>query len=153
MTNDTYPLTLLFDSACPMCRTEMASLRTRDVSGRLRFADIHATGFAPPAGTTRTALLEAIHGVTADGRVVVGVEALRLAYAVVGLGWLAAPTAWPLLRGPADRAYRWVARHRLAMPAWLGRVSTAFAPSDAAIRRAAEAAARRGRCTDSTCQL
>ena len=152
MTNDLYPLTLFFDSACPMCHAEMRALEARDARARLRFADVHAAGFEPPAGTTMTALMEAIHGRTADGRLVVGVEALRLAYAAVGLGWIAAPTAWPLLRGASERAYRWVARHRYALPRWLGLAAAGLRPSEAATRRAAEAAARRARCTDSTCQ-
>ena len=151
MTNDLYPLTLFFDSACPMCSAEMQALGVRDAFAHLRFADVHAEGFVPPAGTTMTALMEAIHGRTADGRVVVGVEALRLAYAAVGLGWIAAPTAWPLLRGASERAYRWVARHRYALPRWLG-LAARLRPSEAATRRAAEAAAQRARCTDSTCQ-
>jgi predicted DCC family thiol-disulfide oxidoreductase YuxK len=152
MNDTTWPLTLYFDAACPMCRTEMASLRARDARGRLRFEDVRAPGFVPPAGATVAAMLEAIHGRTADGRIVAGVETLRLAYAAVGLGWLAAPTAWPLLRGPSERAYRWIARHRYALPAWLGRVGTALlAPRRAAIERAASAAAARARCNDSTC--
>ena len=151
MTSDPYPLTLFFDSACPMCGAEMHALGARDALARLRFADVHAEGFVPPEGTTMATLMEAIHGRTADGRLVAGVEALRLAYAAVGLGWIAAPTAWPLLRGASERAYRWVARHRYALPRWLG-LAAGLRPSEAATRRAAEAAAQRARCTDSTCQ-
>jgi len=152
VTDTTYPLTLFFDSACPMCRTEMQSLAARDAAGRLRFDDVHAAGFAPPPGTSVAAMLEAIHARTADGRIVVGVAALRLAYAAVGLGWLAAPTAWPLLRGPAERAYRWIARHRNAMPPWLGLAAVGLmTPRRRTIEREARAAAARAHCTDSSC--
>jgi predicted DCC family thiol-disulfide oxidoreductase YuxK len=91
MTNKLYPLTLYFDGACPMCRNEMRSLQARDAHGRLRFEDVRADGFLPPAGATPAAMLEAIHGRAADGRLVVGVEALRLANRAIGLGWLLAP--------------------------------------------------------------
>jgi len=119
---------------------EMRSLRQRDRTGRLRFEDVRAAGFAVPPQTTLAHMLTAIHGRTADGRLVVGVETLRLAYRAVGLGWLVAPTAWPLLRAPSERAYLWLARHRFAMPAWLG--LAAFGGR-----------ARRADCNDSNCPL
>jgi predicted DCC family thiol-disulfide oxidoreductase YuxK len=50
-----------------------------------------------------------------DGTLVEGVEVFRRAYAAVGLGWLVAPTRWPLLRPLADAAYRWFARNRLRL--------------------------------------
>ncbi len=135
---DTYPLTLFFDAQCPVCRREMDSLRERDDAHRLRFEDVRAADFVVPAGTTLVSMLGAIHGRTADGRLVVGVETLRLAYRAVGLGWLIAPTAWPLLRAPSERAYLWFARHRFAMPAWLGLAALG-------------GRTRRARCNDSTC--
>ncbi len=151
-----YPLTLFFDSSCPMCNAEMTSLRRRDVLGRLRFVDASPADFAVPPGFTRAAMMAAIHGVTADGRWVVGVETLRLAYAAVGLGWLAAPTAWPWLREPAERAYRWFARHRQAMPRWIApALMSLYAPRGRrrldALRREADEASRRTRCTDTSC--
>jgi len=152
MTDSTYPLTLFFDAACPMCRNEMASLRARDARGLLRFEDVQAAGFVPPPGTTIAAMLEVIHGRTAEGRIVAGVETLRLAYAAVGLGWLAAPTAWPGLRGVSERAYRWVARHRYRLPRWLGlAAATVLGSSPAEIEREAVAAEARAHCTAATC--
>ena len=133
-----YPLTLFYDAACPVCRTEMEALRQRDAAGRLRFEDVRAVRFAVPAGTTLDDMLTSLHGRTADDRLVVGVESLRLAYRAVGLGWLVAPTAWPLLRGPSERAYLWFARHRFAMPAWLGLAALGLR-------------SRRAHCDDSTC--
>ena len=59
-----------------------------------------------------------IHALLPDGRVVEGMEVLRRVYAAVGLGWLLAPTRWPILRGLADAAYRLFARNRLR---WTGR--------------------------------
>lgn len=135
---DTYPLTLFFDAQCPVCRREMDSLRERDDAHRLRFEDVRAAAFVVPAGTTLDSMLDAIHGRTAGGRLVVGVETLRLAYRAVGLGWLIAPTAWPLLRAPSERAYLWFARHRFAMPAWLGLAALG-------------GRARPTHCNDSTC--
>ena len=139
MQTDTYPLTLFFDGRCPVCRAEMQSLRQRDAAGRLRFEDIRADGFVLPHGTTLEHMLNTLHGRTAGDRLVVGVETLRLAYGAVGLGWLVAPTAWPLLRGASERAYLWFARHRFSMPAWLGLAALG-------------GRSRRAHCDDSTCQ-
>ena len=138
MQDTPYPLTLFFDANCPVCRTEMAALRQRDAAGRLRFEDVRADGFAVPAGTSLDHMLSSLHGRTADGQLVAGVATLRLAYRAVGLGWLVAPTAWPLLRGPSERAYLWFARHRFAMPAWLGLGALALR-------------AHKPHCNDSTC--
>ena len=140
MTTETYPLTLFFDGACPMCRAEMASLRGRDAAGRLRYADVRAPGFAAPDGTTLNAMLISIHARTADGRLVTGTETLRLAYRAIGLGWLLAPTGWPPLRRVSERAYLWAARNRFALPAWLGLAAIALRP-------------RRAGCDDTTCRL
>jgi predicted DCC family thiol-disulfide oxidoreductase YuxK len=59
-----------------------------------------------------------IHGVLADGTLIEGVEVFRRLYTAIGLGWVVAPTRWPLLRGLFDRAYRGFARNRLR---WTGR--------------------------------
>jgi len=45
-------------------------------------------------------------------------EVFRRAYGAVGLGWLLAPSRWPLLGRLFDAAYRWFARNRLR---WTGR--------------------------------
>ena len=79
--HDIYPLTLYFDSQCPMCRTEMQQLQARDANGALRFVDICAPDFACPLPGVRQAdLLRLMHARRADGQVVVGVE-----LAVIGL--------------------------------------------------------------------
>jgi predicted DCC family thiol-disulfide oxidoreductase YuxK len=66
-------------------------------------------------GATHAELMARIHGVLPDGTLVEGVEVFRRAYAAVGLGWLMAPTRWPLVRPLADAAYRWFARNRLRL--------------------------------------
>jgi len=140
MNANDYPMTLFYDGQCPICRTEMRQLRARDTAGRLRFADVRADAFEGLEGIPIQALLDAIHARTGDGRIVIGTETLRLAYRAVGLGWLVAFTAWPLLRGPSELAYRWFARHRFSMPAWLGLTAFALRP-------------RGVPCDDDTCAL
>jgi predicted DCC family thiol-disulfide oxidoreductase YuxK len=113
-----YPLTLLYDGACPICQTEMDRLAQRDSLRRLVFVDIAQPGFDAAAyGATLDDMQRLIHAVRADGTLVVGVEVLRLAYAAVGLGLLFAPTALPRLRPWFERAYALFARNRYRVSA------------------------------------
>ena len=113
MSATVYPLTLLYDASCPVCRLEMDHLRERCTDGRLRFVDISTPGFDPaPYGATLEAMNAVIHGITADGRTLKGVETLRAAYAAAGLGWVLRPSGWPLLQPAFDAGYRVFARHR-----------------------------------------
>ncbi len=107
------PLTMLIDGDCPLCSREVAWLSRRDRHGRLRFVDIAADGFDPAVyGKTLAELMSSIHAVTHDGETVTGVEVFRRAYRAIGLGWLVAPTAWPVLRPIFDHLYRVFARIR-----------------------------------------
>ena len=106
---------ILFDGECPLCRREISMLERIDGGrGRLDFEDISSDAFdASVYGLEMRAVHERIHGVLPDGTVVEGVEVFRRAYGAIGLGWLVAPTRWPLLRPLADAAYRLFARNRL----------------------------------------
>lgn len=119
----TYPLTLLYDEACPLCKLEIDNLKARNGEGLLRFVDVSAPDFDPaPYGVPLSDMLALIHAVKGDGSVVRGVEVFRLAYDAVGLGWITRPTGWPLLKPLFDRAYVHLARHRYFVSrrfAWL----------------------------------
>lgn len=143
----TYPLTLLYDGHCPVCSLEIEHLRSRDALGRLVLVDIAAADFdAARWRTTHEALDAAIHGYTADGKLLLGPAALRAAYAAVGLGWVAAPTGWAPLRPLFDAGYRVFARHRR-------RISAAAKPLIDALRdrRARRTAERMAACHAGTC--
>ena len=117
MDDDSYPLTLYYESACPLCNAEMTNLTQRNAEGKLRFIDVSDPGFcAPPPGTTLADLLAALHGLRADGRVISGVEAFRQAYRAVGLHGVTNALDWQPLRAAADRLYPWLARHRHRVP-------------------------------------
>lgn len=113
-------LRILFDGECPLCSREIAMLRRLDRGrGRIEFDDIAAPSFdAADYGVEHAALSARIHARLPDGRLIEGVEVFRRAYAAVGLGWLVAPTRWPLLRNLAEAAYAVFAKNRLR---WTGR--------------------------------
>ncbi|MBW8721530.1 MAG: DUF393 domain-containing protein [Polaromonas sp.] len=142
----TYPLTLFYESACPLCNAEMSNLMLRDTEGHLRFADVSAPDFTDvPAGATMQDLLALIHARTADGRVLKGIEVFRLAYEAVGLGWVSAAMRMPLLRPLAEWGYPVLARNRHRIPR--GFVRLLF---EGAVRRAAERSAL-ARCDGGSC--
>jgi predicted DCC family thiol-disulfide oxidoreductase YuxK len=112
-----FPLTLLYDGACPVCNLEMDNLKARNTQGLLKFVDISAPFFdITPYGATLAQLNGLIHGQRPDGSLVIGVEVLRLAYSAVGLGHLK-PTGWPVLKPVFDAAYAVFARNRYGFSA------------------------------------
>ncbi|MBK8070805.1 MAG: DUF393 domain-containing protein [Ramlibacter sp.] len=144
-----WPLTIYFESACPLCNAEMTNLQLRNTSGMLAFVDVSAADFESPLpGVSLAELMEVIHAQAADGRVIRGVDVFRLAYHAVGLGWVTRGLSLPGVGRLADRTYPWVARNRHRFPRWMA--SLVF---ETAVRRAAEQAARRAHCmSGSTCR-
>lgn len=152
--NDIYPLTLLYDGACAICRFEVASLEQRDRLHRLRFVDIAAPGFDAGRWGRRNgfarfpsaAELDArIHAVTAGHDILIGVDVFRHAWRAVGLGALAAPLGWRLLRPFAERGYLAFARRRHTLSRRLRPVFDAITPrSDAPCANGACHIYRRG---------
>ena len=54
-----------------------------------------------------------IHAIQADGTVLTDVAVFREAYRLIGLGWIYAPTTWPVLGEVVNAAYGVWARFRL----------------------------------------
>ena len=115
-------LTLLYDGGCPLCVREVTFLRRRDQrrhgSGcRLAFVDINAADYNADqhGGIRYREAMGRIHALRADGAVLQDVAVFREAYRLVGLGWLYAPTAWPVLGSLCDALYGLWAHWRLAI--------------------------------------
>ena len=110
-------LRVLHDGDCPLCAREVRMLEKLDRGrARLQFEDIADLSFdASRYGLTHERVMARIHGVLPNGEIVEGLEVFRRAYDAVGLGWLWAPTRWPILRSVANAAYRVFARHRLRL--------------------------------------
>ncbi len=118
--NTNAEFTLLYDGHCPICRREVAWLKSRNTAGRVAFQDIHANDFVPEhLGCTETELMAEIHGIRADGSLVKGIDAFHATYSLLDLGWLAAPLRWPLTRPLFAKLYAYFARYRLPLGALL----------------------------------
>lgn len=114
-------LTLYYDGACAFCTNAMLTLRRRDRHGALAFVDIAEPGFADfPPGTDMAALNARVHAVTADGRVLSGLDSMQAAYSLVGMGWAVLPLRIRPLRPALAWAYDRFARNRYRVSRLLG---------------------------------
>jgi predicted DCC family thiol-disulfide oxidoreductase YuxK len=114
----TWQIKLLYDGDCPLCLREVNFLRKQDNGrGLVVFTDIAADDYnaAAHGGVDFATAMERIHAVKADGTVINNVEVFRQIYEVLGLGWIYAPTRWPLVGPLVDWAYRVWAHWRLAL--------------------------------------
>ncbi|MDR1888820.1 MAG: DUF393 domain-containing protein [Zoogloeaceae bacterium] len=124
-----YPLEFLYDGHCAICRFDVANLRRRDAQRRLIFIDIQAPDFDPaPYGRALEALLARMTARRADGVIVDGPEAFRLALSAVGFAWLVAPTRWPGFSHITEWAYRWFARNRVTLSRRFGGIFARLTP-------------------------
>ena len=118
--NDQPDLTLLFDGGCPLCVREVRFLRGRDRHHRIAFVDIDAPDYNPTdyAGISYRMAMGRIHALTSKDAVLTDIAVFREAYRLIGLGWLYAPTRWPVIAPLANLAYGFWASRRLR---WTGR--------------------------------
>jgi predicted DCC family thiol-disulfide oxidoreductase YuxK len=115
-------LTILYDGGCPLCLREVHFLQSRDrarngAAPRLAFVDIDAADYEPTdwGGISYREAMGRIHAVADDGTVLRDVAVFRGAYRLIGLGWLYAPTGWPLLGPLVDALYSLWAAARLRL--------------------------------------
>ena len=108
---------MLFDGGCFFCRREVAFLRRRDRHGRIFFVDINSADYEPAAyaGISYRQAMGRMHALQPNGELVSDLAVFREAYQLIGLGWLYAPTSWPLLAPLADRVYQFWAHQRLRL--------------------------------------
>ena len=113
-----WPFEVFYDGECPLCMKEIRLLRWLDRNrSNILFTDIAAPDFDPLdyGGYTMDVFMAEIHGRKPDGTMVTGVEVFRQLYGAVGLGWIFAPTKWPIIRPIADYFYTVFARNRLRL--------------------------------------
>jgi predicted DCC family thiol-disulfide oxidoreductase YuxK len=113
MTKTVYPLTLFYDSRCPLCVAEMKQLQSLDAKKNLRFEDIYSEDFGDrfphidPVAADRI-----LHAEFADGQMLFGLDVTHRAWVAVEKKRWIAVLRWPLIRWFADIAYLLFARNR-----------------------------------------
>ncbi|MDA9149172.1 DUF393 domain-containing protein [Synechococcus sp. AH-229-G18] len=95
-----FELTLLYDGGCPLCLREIVFLQKRDREGKILFVNIDSKEYDSKLykGISYRDAMERIHAVRHDGTILRDVEVFRESYELVGIGWLYAPSSWPILK-------------------------------------------------------
>ncbi len=108
-------LTLLFDGGCPLCLREVKFLRSRDKLKNIKFVDIDSSDYEPDvySGISYKDAMGRVHAINESGKIIRDVTVFREAYRLIGLGWIYAPTKWPLLGSLIDQVYKVWAQWRL----------------------------------------
>lgn len=111
-----YPLTVFFDGACPICDREIALMRRLDRRRLLVFCDFSRPDYDPTSIHIAPAELgRIIHARWGNGSVVTGVDVFRAMWEAIGLGFLARLTRLFLFEPLVLNAYAWFARNRLRL--------------------------------------
>lgn len=150
--NTAFPLRIYYDASCPLCRTEMQTLKKYDVQQRLELVDCSPTDFsdadASAAGYKRSDMMRLIHARDAQGQWLIGVAVFEAAYGAAGIAGIEKMWAQPLLRPIWNRLYPWVADRRMILSK-LGLTKLFGLLVD---RAAARSATRRSQaCTNDQC--
>jgi len=106
ITSTPWKIKLLYDGLCPLCLREVNFLQKRDAGrGLITFVDISDFNYRPEdhGGISFETAMERIHGLLPDGTIIQNLEVFYQIYQVLGLGWIYAPTRWPLI-GPVMNA-------------------------------------------------
>lgn len=115
-----HKLTLFYDGDCPLCVREMQQLRRLDRQHVLQLVDIQRPETAQLFAQIDLALAsQVLLALTADGRLLRGLDSTHAAWSAIGLGYRTAWLRWPLIRPLADLAYRWFAANRYRVSRWL----------------------------------
>lgn len=110
----TYPLTIYYDASCPLCATEMHTLKETDFENKLILVDCSNQGFIEPTScpVNKEAMMARIHAVDAVGRWIKGVDVFTIAYGASGYSKLSKIWGSQTLKPLLSRAYPWVADNR-----------------------------------------
>lgn len=113
-------LTVFYDGHCPLCIKEIRYLDKHNTQGLLILVDIHSENFSAYYPHLDKQQLDArLHGLTADGHLITGLDVTHLAFTLIGKGWVYAPLRWPLIRIFADSVYTLFAKHRHTIARWV----------------------------------
>lgn len=112
---------LIYDGSCPVCQRARNWLAARVSPYALDFVPCQSSEVARRApSVSPAACMEALHLVMPDGSVYAGVEALpRVLRFTQRWRWLAGFLDAPVVRHLSPFFYRWFARHRYALSAFM----------------------------------
>lgn len=151
--NEQYPLTVYFDASCRLCHNEMQNIKIHDTGQQLHLVDCSAANFDDTPyrkdGITRETMMACLHVCNKQGEWIKGVPAFELLYRTTGMTAMASLWGGRFTRPLAERAYPWVARHRMAV-SWTGLPLLFKLWGKCAARRAYK---RSRQCHDGQCSI
>ena len=114
---NTVKLTIFFDGGCPLCKREVDFLQSRNQKGYLSFIDINTSDFYLDLkyGISYKQAMERIHALKSDGSVIKDIKVFQEAYTLIGLGWIYAPTKFPIFDKFIEFIYGIWAKYRLKL--------------------------------------
>ncbi|WP_269615841.1 thiol-disulfide oxidoreductase DCC family protein [Prochlorococcus marinus] len=114
---NTAKLTIFFDGGCPLCKREVDFLQSRNQKGYISFIDINTSDFYLDLryGITYKQAMERIHALKSDGSVIKDIKVFQEAYTLIGLGWIYAPTKFPIFDKFIEFIYGIWAKYRLKL--------------------------------------
>ena len=114
---NTAKLTIFFDGGCPLCKREVDFLQSRNQKGYLSFIDINTSDFYLDLkyGITYKQAMERIHAFKSDGSLIKDIKVFQEAYTLIGLGWIYAPTKFPIFDKFIEFIYGIWAKYRLKL--------------------------------------
>ncbi|HEY9751800.1 MAG TPA: DUF393 domain-containing protein [Coleofasciculaceae cyanobacterium] len=113
-----WKIKLLYDGDCPLCMREVNFLTKADAGrGLVSFVNIADDSYSATAngGIDYETAMARIHAVLPDGTLIQNVEVFRQVYQILGIGWIYAPTQWPILGSVVDAVYNVWANWRLRL--------------------------------------
>lgn len=105
-------LTIFYDGQCPLCSTEMNSIKKYDDANALFLVDLHSPNFSslyPHIDSVKA--MHILHG-DYQGKVLLGLEVTHRAWTLVGKGFWVAPLNWPIIKTLSHWVYLGVAKYR-----------------------------------------
>ena len=103
-----WQIELLYDGDCPLCVREVNFLQKKDAGrGLVKFVDIADDAYQPAdhGGIDFETAMGRIHAILPDGTAIKNVEVFRRIYSLLGIGWMYAPTRWPVVGPLVDWLY------------------------------------------------
>lgn len=109
--------TIFYDANCPLCSHEISLIMKRNANGNLIAAplDEHIEPMAA-LNITRDAAMSLLHIADDNGKVYIGMDAIRLMYHECGWHWQAKVLSLPMIRQLSEIAYRLFAKYRYLLP-------------------------------------